>query len=184
MSLGRPAAKGGWGFGRGAAVPGGGKRRKPHHGRTPAELLAHAASARRAKTHKLDLRGLTVLVIEDHEDSRELLRQIVASFGATVVVAADGREALRTVAWVKPSLILCDLRMPGLDGYGFIDTLRHHPGLSRTPVIAVTALGSEADFRRTWDAGFNGHLVKPIDYETIAAELERIFWAHSTPDKD
>ena len=68
--------------------------------------------------------------------------------------------------------------MPLLDGFGFIDRLRRDPALSRTPVIAVTALGTETDVMRTWQAGFNGHLVKPIDYGTIAAQLARVFWAH------
>jgi len=126
----------------------------------------------------LDLRGLTVLIVEDHEDSRELLRDIVESFGATAVVALDGYEALKKMSWIKVDLVLCDLRMPRLDGFGFVDWLRQEPKLSRTPVIAVTALGADADVRHTWEAGFNGHLVKPIDYSTIAAQLERVFWAH------
>lgn len=115
--------------------------------------------------------------MEDHEDSRDLLRDIVESFGATAVLAVDGRDAIKKVSWIQADLVLCDLRMPRLDGFGFIDWLRHDPKLSRTPVIAVTALGADADFRRTWDAGFNGHIVKPIEYQTIAAQLERIFWA-------
>src|SRR5207302_1296869 len=89
---------------------------------------------------------------EDHADSRELLREIVESFGATVVVAGDGEDALRKVARVRPGLVLCDLRMPLLDGFGFIDRLRRDPALSRTPVIAVTALGTETDVIRTWRA--------------------------------
>src|SRR6266545_857970 len=79
---------------------------------------------------KLDLRGVTVLVVEDHPDSRDMLRQVVESFGASVAVAADGRQALGAISWMKPDLILCD------------------PEPNR------------------------------IDYETIAAQLERIFWAH------
>ena len=161
---------------RSAVVLAGPRPRRAPPGRAPV-LPAHPAGARRT-TPLLDLQGVTVLVIEDNLDSSDMLRQIVASFGATVVVAEDGREALRTVGWVKPDLIFCDLRMPGLDGFGFVDTLRHHPSLSRTPVIAVTALGTDDDFKRTWEAGFNGHLVKPIDFETIAAQLARIFWAH------
>src|SRR5438477_9799633 len=160
-----------------AAVFAGRQWRGHHHGRTPAEMAANTANAERAPTLDLDLAGVSVLIIEDHADSRELLREIIASFGANVVVAEDGREGLRTVGWVKPDLILCDLRMPGLDGFGFLDTLRHHPALSRTPVIAVTALGSDADVRRTFDAGFNGHITKPIDFQTIALVLERVFWA-------
>jgi len=161
-----------------AAAMAASKGRHPRHGRTPAELLANAANAAKDEPARLDLAGLTIVVIEDHADSREMLRQIIESFGATVLVAEDGREALRTVAWVKPDLILCDLRMPNLDGFGFLETLRHHPTLSRTPVVAVTALGTTADIRRTWEAGFNGHLVKPIDYRMVASALERVFWAH------
>ena len=126
----------------------------------------------------LDLKGVTILIAEDHEHSRELLRDIVESFGASAVLASDGYDAVKKVSWIKADLVLCDLRMPRLDGFGFLDWLRHDPKLSRTPVIAVTALGSDADYRRTFDAGFNGHLVKPIDYETMAAQLERVFWAH------
>jgi CheY-like chemotaxis protein len=121
---------------------------------------------------------VNVLVVEDDPDSRDMVQQIVESFGASVAVAADGRGAFRIAVWMRPDLVLCDLRMPMVDGYGFIDRLRHDPNLSTTAVLAVTALGSDADIRRTWEAGFDGHLVKPVDYATIAAQLERIFWAH------
>jgi CheY-like chemotaxis protein len=160
------------------AVAAGPKPRSRPHGRTPAERAANAAIAERTSEQKLDLSGVTVLIVEDHPDSRDMMRQVVESFGASVAVAADGRQALRVISWMKPDLILCDLRMPVIDGFGFIDRLRHDPNLSRTAVLAVTALGSEVDIRRTWEAGFDGHLVKPIDYEMIAAQLERIFWAH------
>src|SRR5260221_639729 len=146
------------------AVAAGPKPRSRPHGRTPAELAANAALAERTSPQELDLRGVTVLVVEDHPDSRDMLRQVVESFGASVAVAADGRQALRVTSWIKPDLILCDLRMPVIDGFGFIDRLRHDPNLSRTAVLAVTALGSDADIKRTWEVGFDGHLVKPIDY--------------------
>ena len=153
------------------------RSRSRPHGRTPAERAAHAARAEMA-SRRLDLRGVTVLIVEDDPDSRDMLRQVVESFGASVAVAADGRAAFRIAAWMRPHLVLCDLRMPAVDGYGFIDRLRDDPNLSTTAVVAVTALGSDADIRRTWEAGFDGHLVKPVDYETIAAQLERIFWTH------
>lgn len=157
------------------------KLRPRPHGRTPAERAANATRAKLA-SYQLDLRGVNVLIVEDDPDSRDMVQQAVASFGASAAVAADGRAALRIAAWMRPDLILCDLRMPVLDGYDFIDRLRHDPNLSRTAVLAVTALGSAADIRRTWEAGFDGHLVKPIDYETIAAQLERVFWAHRRRD--
>jgi len=159
------------------------KRRKHPHGRTPAELLSSVASAHRVRPEDLDLKGVNVLIVEDHADSSDMLRQIVEWFGASVAIAADGREALATAGWLRPDLILCDLRMPVIDGFGFIDRLRHDPALSRTAVLAVTALGSDVDARRTREAGFDGHLVKPIDYETIAAQLARLFWAHRRKPK-
>jgi CheY-like chemotaxis protein len=124
---------------------------------------------------RLNLEGLTILVIEDHDDSREMLRQLVASFAARVAVARNGQEALATASLRKPDLILCDLLMPVLDGFGFIERFRSHRKLKRVPVIAVSALGRDDDFKRTFEAGFDGHLVKPITYETMAAQLERIF---------
>jgi CheY-like chemotaxis protein len=157
--------------------------------------LAHSSAAERPPARRrsrkagtpsappLDLTGVTVLIVEDHEDSREMLKQTVESFGAKVEVAADGREALACAGWFRPDLVLCDLRMPVLDGYGFIERIRADPRLSRTAVLAVTALGTDADMRRTFEAGFDGHLVKPVDYETIAAQLERIFWAHRRRDE-
>ena len=78
-----------------AAVTAGPKPPRRQHGRTPAELLANAASAHRVTAADLDLSGVTVLIVEDHADSRDMLRQIVESFGAKVALAADGREALR-----------------------------------------------------------------------------------------
>jgi CheY-like chemotaxis protein len=169
--------------GHAAAPSAGPKPRQVHHRRTPAELLANAAGAHRVTPADLDLSGVSVLIVEDHPDSRDMLRQVVESFGAKVAITADGREALATAGWLRPGLVLCDLRMPVLDGFGFIERLRADPLLSRTPVLAVTALGSDADMRRTWEAGFNGHIVKPIDYETMAAQLERVFWAHRKPKR-
>lgn len=121
------------------------------------------------------VKGATVLVLEDHADSRELLRRILRSLGADVLLAADGRQGLQRVAdHGPPDLILCDLRMPGLDGFAFLERLRQDPAAARVPVIAVTALGDDRALQRTWAAGFDGHLTKPIDYDTIASVAERV----------
>jgi CheY-like chemotaxis protein len=131
------------------------------------------------KPPKLDLQGTTVLVVEDHDDTRDMLRQIVGSTGATVISAANGEEAIALLATrVAPDLVFCDLLMPRMDGYQFMDWLRRQPHLSRIPVIAVSALGADADVKKTWAAGFSGHLVKPVEVWTIVAQLHRVFWAH------
>jgi CheY-like chemotaxis protein len=113
-----------------------------------------------------------------HHDSREVTRQIVASFGATVRVAQEGYEALELAATWTPDLILCDLMMPGMDGFTLMGRLKADPTLRAIRVVAVSVLAGDADLKRTWLAGFDGHIVKPIDYDLLAAPLERVFWAH------
>jgi len=122
------------------------------------------------------LHGIRILIVEDHADSRELLRQIVASFGATVWVAADGSEALAIASAWTPDLILADLRMPGMDGFALLSRLRDAPRLCGIRVVAVSALATGADIKRTWLAGFDGHVAKPIDYDLVALVIERVFW--------
>jgi CheY-like chemotaxis protein len=125
------------------------------------------------------LHGIRILIVEDGADSRELLRQIVTSFGATVRVAEEGHEALAIAAVWTPDLILADLRMPRMDGFTLLSRLRDDPRLCESRVVAVSALATGADLKRTWLAGFDGHVAKPIDYDMVAELIERVFWAHS-----
>jgi len=125
------------------------------------------------------LHGIRILIVEDDADSRELLRQIVASFGATVRVAEEGHEALAIASAWTPDLILADLRMPGMDGFTLLSRLRDDPGLCGIRVVAVSGLAAGADIKRTWLAGFDGHVAKPLDYDLVAMLIERLFWAHS-----
>jgi CheY-like chemotaxis protein len=79
------------------------------------------------------------------------------SLGVSVTVANDGQQALRALTAELPDLIFCDLRMPVLDGFEFIEHLRKDPKLSRLQVVAVTAPTEPADLARIWDAGSNGY---------------------------
>ena len=130
------------------------------------------------RTSRLNLEGITVLVVEDHGDSRDLMCDMVGSFGASVIGARDGEEALAIASKKKPDLIFCDLRMPSMDGFEFIERLLAQPKLCRVPVIVVSGVSRKEDIFKTWTAGFSGHLVKPVTYEVVAAQLERVFWAH------
>src|SRR5262249_5118467 len=87
------------------------------------------------------LDGLTVLVIEDHPDSRDALRQVLAAAGAEVVEAANGGRALDLLASARPDVILCDLLMPQVDGFDFIRRFRGDWPRTPVPVVAITALG-------------------------------------------
>lgn len=123
------------------------------------------------------LQDTTILVVEDHEDSRDAVRQFLEALGARVLLAANGKEGLDRLAAESPDVTLCDLRMPVVDGYMFMERMRGNARLARAKVIAISAHGEPADIRRTWEAGFDGHLVKPVDPDVLLAALERTLWA-------
>jgi CheY-like chemotaxis protein len=115
----------------------------------------------------------TVLIVEDDQDSLEMMRRMVEALGARAVLAEDGEVALRLLAGAPPDLVLCDLMLPLVDGFRFVARLRSDARWQRTPVVAVTGRGYETDFERTWETGFDGHIVKPIDMDTLANVLAR-----------
>lgn len=114
------------------------------------------------------LAGLSVLVVEDSEDARESLQALLQLLGAKVAVARDGREALDMIAEVDPDLVLCDLRMPRMDGFEFMRELNRAPS-DHPPVVAMSGLVSDDDRERTRKAGFESHIKKPFDQATLVA---------------
>ncbi len=107
------------------------------------------------------------MVVEDREDERELLRQVLEHAGARVLLAEHGKAALRLLEADVPNIILCDLLMPELDGLGLARHIEADLRWKRIPVLAVTALGAAADYIRTWAHGFAGHLTKPVDPDDV-----------------
>jgi two-component system, chemotaxis family, CheB/CheR fusion protein len=120
------------------------------------------------------LTGIRALIVDDHEDTRDALRHVLEWAGATVRLAASGRTALDLAAADPPHLVLCDVRMPGMDGFAVLAGLREIPAPHRMRVVAITGLGRDADVRRSLEAGFDGHLVKPIDYDLLMGLLIRL----------
>lgn len=116
-------------------------------------------------------RQTRVLIIEDHVDSAETLQVMLGLMGYQADVAHDGVIGLNMAVALHPDLIICDIGLPELDGYGVAAGLRANEETSAIPVIAVTAYGE--DVRGTiLESGFLMHLVKPVDpvvlQETIA----------------
>ncbi|HLB92012.1 MAG TPA: response regulator [Terriglobales bacterium] len=116
----------------------------------------------------------TVLVAEDNIVNRELMRELLEVRGYHVTEACDGLEALEMLEQTRPDILLLDLGMPKLDGFGVVRKIRDNPRLVDLPVLAVTAYAMRGDREQVLNAGFDGYLSKPIDAAALATEIERL----------
>jgi PAS domain S-box-containing protein len=112
-----------------------------------------------------------VLVVDDVRDSVESLAALLRGDGNEVQTAADGLEAVRKAEAFKPDLILLDLGLPNLNGYEACALIRRQPWGKGIVIVALTGWGQDDDRRRTLSAGFDAHLVKPVQYEAVRALL-------------
>jgi CheY-like chemotaxis protein len=115
-----------------------------------------------------------IVIAEDSAAGRELLHELIESWGYEVIEAADGREALQKIIETAPDLLLCDIQMPEQDGYAVIQSLRQDPRFMKLPVIALTAFAMRGDKEKTLAAGFDGHQSKPVEFESLKAEIKRL----------
>lgn len=113
-----------------------------------------------------------ILIIEDNEKNLILLRDLLEYHGYTVITARNGEEGVRLAQERHPDLILMDLQMPVLDGYGALEALRGDPALREVKVVAVTALAMRGDKKMVLRAGFDGYLGKPIDVRQLPATIK------------
>ncbi len=127
------------------------------------EGLTPRPSSRPRDRVRLD--GLRVLCVDDDDDARILLRDLLAERGAEVALAASAHEGFSLFERFRPDVIVSDIAMPGGDGYGLIRAIRGLPAErgARTPAIAVTAHAREQDGERAFAAGFQSHMSKPVD---------------------
>jgi signal transduction histidine kinase/ActR/RegA family two-component response regulator len=117
------------------------------------------------------LTTLIILVIEDTEDALEATRAMLEMLGAQVMVARNGQEALDILDGAHVDLVLCDLRMPSMDGFEFLHELSRMAGAAAPPVVAMTGLVSVGDRERARAAGFAGHLKKPFDDAALVSAV-------------
>jgi signal transduction histidine kinase/DNA-binding response OmpR family regulator len=115
-------------------------------------------------------RSLRVLVVEDNDDIRETLKDLLELCGHEVDVAADGASGVERTLALRPDVALIDIGLPGLDGYQVARKLRAElgPNEKRPKLIALTGYGQPGDKQRALEAGFDAHLVKPVDYDDLA----------------
>ena len=112
-----------------------------------------------------------VLVVEDNDDAREMLRVLLTLAGHSVHEAGDGRTGIAVAAETGPEVALIDVGLPGLDGYEVARRIRATPGGASMRLIAITGYGQSDDRRRALDAGFDAHLTKPVQSERLLAVI-------------
>ena len=137
-----------------------------------AKRAAEPAVQPAARVAKNDGQPRRIVIVEDNEDVRELLRLKLRRLGHAVDAVADGPEGVRTIVEIKPDLALVDIGLPGLDGYEVATQVRQSLG-DGVVLVAVSGFGQPEDKRKALDAGFNEHITKPADVSDIENLLAR-----------
>ena len=118
-----------------------------------------------------------ILIADDYDDNRELLRLMLEADGHATREARDGHECVEAARSDPPDLALIDLSMPRLDGWGTLRELRADPRTRSVPCVAVTAFAAEHDRRRALDAGFDAYISKPFRARELTETVERLLAA-------
>jgi two-component system cell cycle response regulator len=118
--------------------------------------------------------GGRILVIEDNLINLELITYLLKSFSYTVLSATNGDEGIDLAHSQRVDLIICDVHLPGMDGYQVARRLKEHPVLRNIPLVAVTALAMMGDREKALAAGFNSYISKPIIPENFIKQIEEV----------
>lgn len=118
--------------------------------------------------------AIKILYVEDNKMNFMLVKKILAVYDVDVLHAEDGKKAVAIAEREKPSLVLMDLHLPGLDGFQVADQIRTREGLAEVPILALTASVMQADRDAARQAGFEGYIEKPLDVKFLVAEIERV----------
>jgi CheY-like chemotaxis protein len=126
------------------------------------------------------LKSIKVVAVDDNADSRALLKVILKLSSADeAAVVSSGREALRAIKNVHPDVLICDLAMPEMDGYELLENVRRlEPELGCVSAIAFTAAAGNEDRAATKRAGFQAHLVKPVDPNELVTTILKVALGH------
>jgi DNA-binding response OmpR family regulator len=124
-------------------------------------------------------RGICVLLVDDEDDLRRVMRDLLEREGFSVQEARDGVQALDEVDRHAPDIIVLDLNLPGLDGYSVLSQLRSRPATKDIPVVVLTAKGDEDNEVKVFELGDNDFLSKPFRARALAARLEAVLGRRS-----
>jgi PAS domain S-box-containing protein len=142
--------------------------------RLPARAVAASVTSSGPESFARSTTALRVLVVDDNRDGANALVRLLRCMGHEVAAEYDGRTALERAKVFEPGVVLLDLGMPGVDGFQVCEGLRAHTWKQRPCIIALTGWGREGDLVRTKNAGFDAHLVKPIDGDALVEVLENL----------
>jgi len=112
-----------------------------------------------------------VLVVEDNDRNRKLVRTVLEHAGYDVVEAETGEEGVTAAAAVEPDLVLMDVQLPGIDGHEALRLLRDASATRHVPVVAVTAFAMKGDETRALEEGFDGYIEKPINVRSLVDQV-------------
>jgi len=116
----------------------------------------------------------TILVVEDQEDNRQILRDLLGSAGFRMIEAHDGEQALTLARSQRPDLILMDIQLPLVDGYEATRSIKRDPELKSIPIIAVTSYALSGDEDRARQAGCDAYVAKPYSTRLLLAKIGQI----------
>jgi CheY-like chemotaxis protein len=119
-----------------------------------------------------DVKGRRVLLVEDNSDTRESLQELISYWGHECEAASNGRDAVNKALALEPDITLIDVGLPGMDGYQVAQKLRQSPWGRDAFLVALTGFGGAEHRSQALDAGFNLHLVKPVDPRKLQKLLE------------
>jgi two-component system cell cycle response regulator DivK len=121
-----------------------------------------------------------ILVVEDHEDNRRILRDLLTNVGFQLIEAETGPDGVEMAKMHQPDLILMDLQLPGIDGYEATRRIRADPRLSSVPIIAVTSYALSGDEERAFAAGCSAYISKPYSPRQLLASIREHLPASSS----
>ena len=112
-----------------------------------------------------------ILVIEDQEDNRQIVRDLMTASGYELIEATTGEEGLEAASRERPDLILMDIQLPGIDGYEVTRRIKADPKLRKIPIIAVTSYALSGDDKKAFAAGCDGYVTKPYSPRLLLAKI-------------
>lgn len=115
-----------------------------------------------------------ILIVEDTEDNRRILRDLLTNAGYDIYEAYDGQAAVSAAEEFKPDLILMDIQLPIIDGYEAIRLIKASPSIQPPPIIAVTSYALSGDEEKAWAAGCDGYIAKPFSPRQILAKIREL----------